>query len=104
VLLGRTGRVLAREPCHLSKRRLRTAFTANGVEWADRDPYLDAYRRWVPDLPEVPAAAHALFVARQKALDARDDTDIRELRDELARLGYMVRDEGKRQYWRHADG
>ena len=104
VLLGRTGRELGREPSHLSARRLRTAFAGNGIEWADEDPYREAYRRWVPDLPELPPAAHALFVARQKALAARDDTDIRELRTELARLGFVVRDAGRRQYWRRADG
>jgi hypothetical protein len=104
VLLGRTGRELGREPCHLSRRRLREAFTAAGVEWAEQDPYLEAYHRWVPDLPEVPAAAHAILAARQKALDAGDDADIRELRSELGRLGLVVRDVRKRQYWRRADG
>ncbi|WP_433367087.1 YqeB family protein [Actinoplanes sp. CA-142083] len=104
VLLGRTGRELAREPCHLSAGRLRAAFAANGIAWADQDPYLSSYRRWVPDLPDLPATAHALLAARQKALDAGDDADKRELRGELGRLGYVLRDERKRQYWRHADG
>jgi hypothetical protein len=104
VLLGRTGRELAREPSHLSRHRLRAAFTANGIEWADQDPYRQAYQRWVPDLPDLPATAHALLAARQKALESGDDTDKRELRSELARLGFVVRDEGKRQYWRHAEG
>jgi hypothetical protein len=104
VLLGHTGRELGREPSHLAARRLRAAFTANGIEWAEQDPYRDAYRRWVPDLPELPPAAHALLAARQKALTAGDDADVRELRAELARLGFVVRDTGKRQYWRRADG
>jgi hypothetical protein len=104
VLLGRTGRELGREPCHLSGRRLRAAFTDAGVEWAEQDPYLDTYRRWVPDLPEMPAAAHAVFAARQKALDAGDEADLRELRAELGRLGLVVRDVRKRQHWRRADG
>jgi hypothetical protein len=104
VLLGRTGRELAREPCHLSARRLRAAFAANGVAWADQDPYLSSYRRWVPDLPDLPATAHALLAARQKAVDSGDDTDKRELRAELGRLGYVVRDDRKRQYWRRAEG
>jgi hypothetical protein len=104
VLLGRTGREVAREPSNLPPARFRAAFTGHGIAWADEDPYLATYRRWVPDLPELPAAAHALFAARQKALAARDDTDIRELRAELARLGLVIRDDHKRQYWRHADG
>ncbi|GIM96629.1 hypothetical protein Ato02nite_084220 [Paractinoplanes toevensis] len=104
VLLGRTGRELAREPSHLSAVRLRTAFTERGIAWADQDPYLSAYHRWVPGLPELPATAHALFAARQTALTSGDERDQRELRVELGRLGYVVRDDHKRQYWRQADG
>ncbi len=104
VLLGRTGRELAREPSHLSKQRLSAAFGSRGVPWADQDPYGDAYRRWVPGLPEVPPAADAVFTARQKALTAGDDEDVRELREELGRLGFVVRDDRKKQYWRRADG
>jgi hypothetical protein len=104
VLLGRTGRELAREPCHLSATRLRAGFAERGIAWADQDPYATAYHRWVPDLPEVSGTANALLVARQKALDSGDEDDARDLRDELGRLGYVVRDEGKKQYWRQADG
>ncbi|MCA2217735.1 YqeB family protein [Jidongwangia harbinensis] len=104
VLLGRTGRELAREPAHLSPKRLRPAFAAHGVAWSDRDPYADAYRRWIPDSPQVPPEAHAVFAARQEAIRTGDDRDTAELRDELARLGFVVRDERKRQYWRRVDG
>ncbi|GIF17935.1 hypothetical protein Ate02nite_06650 [Paractinoplanes tereljensis] len=104
VLLGRTGRELAREPCHLSARRLRAAFTERGIAWADQDPYLSSYRRWVPGLPEIPATAHALFAARQAAVKSGDESDQRELRTELGHLGYVIRDDHKRQYWRQADG
>ncbi|MET8149717.1 hypothetical protein ACIBSW_29125 [Actinoplanes sp. NPDC049668] len=97
VLLGRTGRELAREPSHLSSARLATLF---GPAWSDRDPYADAYRRWVPGLPDVPAEAEALFLARQRALDGGDGDDAAELRGELARLGFVTRDEKKRQHFR----
>lgn len=103
VLLGRTGRELAREPAHLSARRLAAAFAAHGIAWSDRDPYADAYRRWVPDTPDVSDQANAVFAARQKALGGGDSRDAAELRDELARLGYVVRDDHKRQYWRRVD-
>ena len=104
VLLGPTGRELAREPSHLSAARLGRAFTDYGIAWADQDPYLASYRRWVPGLPELPATAHALLAARQTALQSGDDGDKRELRAELGRLGYVIRDDRKRQYWRLADG
>ena len=101
VLLGRTGRELAREPAHLPAGRLAPAF---GAAWSAQDPYADAYRRWVPNLPDVPAEAAALFTARQQALDKGDGEDSRELRDDLARLGFVVRDEKKRQHFRRTDG
>lgn len=103
VLLGPTGRETAREPAHLSPRRLAPAFRAHGIAWADRDPYAGAYRRWVPGLPEVPAEAEALFTARQKALKGGDTGDAGELRDELARLGFVVRDDHQRQHWRRVE-
>lgn len=104
VLLGRTGRELAREPSHLPAKRLAPAFTAYGIAWSDRDPYADAYRRWIPGSPDVPAAADAVFAARQAAVKGGDERDLAELREELSRLGFVVRDEHKRQYWRRADG
>ncbi|HEY0000138.1 MAG TPA: hypothetical protein VGB74_06775 [Actinoplanes sp.] len=104
VLLGRTGRELAREPSHLSPARLRAAFAAHGIAWAEQDPYLAAYHRWVPGLPDLPAAAHAVFAARQTALETGDEADQRELREELGRLGFAVRDERKKQHWRRVDG
>ncbi|MEV4352173.1 hypothetical protein AB0J83_47570 [Actinoplanes sp. NPDC049596] len=102
VLLGRTGRELAREPCHLPRKRLRAAFADNGVPWADEDPYLGAYRRWVPGLPGLPGAADAILAERQKALKSGDEDELRDLREELGRLGIVVRDVKKKQYWRNA--
>jgi hypothetical protein len=101
VLLGRTGRELAREPANTSAGKLAAAF---GSVWSDHDPYAGSYRRWVPDLPDVPAEAEAHFAARQRALERGDADDARELRDELARLGFVVRDEKKRQHFRRTDG
>jgi hypothetical protein len=62
------------------------------------------YRRWVPDTPDLPIGADALLKARQRALDSDQGGDVAELRDELARLGVVVRDEAKRQYWRRHSG
>jgi hypothetical protein len=104
VLLGRTGRELAREPSHLSRAKLSAAFRAHSTAWSEQDPYLETYRRWVPDLPDVPAAAGAVFAARQTALRENDESDVKELREELSRLGFVVRDDHKRQYWRRVDG
>jgi hypothetical protein len=100
VLLDPRGRELAREPSDLNRRQLRDAFVQHGFRWADEDPFRDAYRRWVEDLPELPPGADALFRARQRALDKGDTKDAAQLREELGRLGVVVRDEGKTQFWR----
>jgi hypothetical protein len=100
VLLGPGGEELARQPCHLPARRLSAAFAAAGVPWVVEDPYADAYRRWVPGTAGLPVGANALFAARERAVQAGDTDDVAELREELARLGVVVRDTGRRQHWR----
>ncbi|WP_432976284.1 YqeB family protein [Dactylosporangium sp. CA-233914] len=76
------------------------AFLAHGYPWVDHDPYRELYRRWVPDLPDLPAAVNAVLAARGKALEAGSAADAEELRDEVQKLGYTVRDVGKVQHWR----
>ncbi|PZF79386.1 YqeB family protein [Jiangella anatolica] len=103
VLIGRTGVELAREKSDLATPRLAAAFTGQGYPWRDGgDPHRDEYRRWVPDEPELPAGANAVLKARSVALEKGDQRDLAELRDELSKLGVVVRDQDKRQYWRHA--
>ncbi|GGX47850.1 YqeB family protein [Streptomyces chartreusis] len=103
VLLGPDGMEIAREECGLPWARLAEAFAAHGYRWADEDPHLEEFRRWVPGMPGLPDGADALLRARAAARekDAGAD-DARELRGELLRLGVVVRDEKGRQYWRVA--
>ncbi|PZF91509.1 hypothetical protein C1I99_23480 [Micromonospora deserti] len=100
VLLDADDGELARERSDLSGARLRSAFRAHGWPWLGADPHRDAYRRWVPGLPGLPAGTDALLRARQRALDRDRGDEARELRGELARCGVVVRDDGRRQWWR----
>jgi hypothetical protein len=102
VLLGHATEELDREGGDLPDgKRLQVAFEARGYPWVPGgDPHKDAYRRWVEDLPELPAGADAIFRARARALDRGDKEDAAQLRQELGRLGIVVREEGKRQFWR----
>ncbi|GIJ80758.1 hypothetical protein SAMN05443287_110109 [Micromonospora phaseoli] len=100
VLLGTDDGELVRQRGDLPAERLADAFRAHGWPWVDTDPHRTAYRRWVPDLPGLPAGADALMRARQEALEHDRGDEARELRTELARYGVVVRDDGKRQHFR----
>jgi hypothetical protein len=100
VILDPESRQLLRDKHEASGSRLAAAFHAHGYRWADRDPYQDLYRRWVRDTPDLPPAVNAVLAARELALTKKVGTDVRELRDEVQKVGYVIRDEGTRQYWR----
>ncbi|MFC7548105.1 hypothetical protein [Plantactinospora sp. GCM10030261] len=100
VLLGTDGTELVREKGDLPGDRLATAFAVHGYRWTDADPHAAAYRRWVPGGAGLPPGADAVLRARQRALDRGHADDAAELRSELGRLGVVVREENKRQYWR----
>lgn len=102
VLLGHETDELVREGGDLpDAERLEAAFRAHGYPWVPGgDPHKDEYRRWVEDLPDLPAGADAVLKARARALDRGDKEDAAQLRLELGKLGLVVRNEGKRQFWR----
>ncbi|TDD59216.1 hypothetical protein E1263_15675 [Kribbella antibiotica] len=106
VLLDATTRELAREKHDQLKseaHKIPPAFRAHGYPWSDGgDPYEARFRRWVEDEPELPPGANAVLKARAKSFDDGDKgkADLRELRDEVAKLGYTVKDKDKKQYWR----
>lgn len=100
VILDHESRQLLRDTSEERPADVARAFAAHGYPWADADPYADLYRRWVPDTPEVPSAVNALLKAREVALRKKAAEDIAELRLEVEKLGYAVRDEAVRQYWR----
>ncbi|WP_144118605.1 YqeB family protein [Catellatospora sichuanensis] len=103
VLQGADGWEHARESSDLRSAELRAAFTAHGYPWRDDgDPHRHLFRLWVPDLPGLPEGANALLAARAKALSKRAEAESAVLREELRRLGVLVREEQRRQYWRLA--
>lgn len=103
VLVGGSGEELAREKTDLRKADFAEAFHERGFHWSDDDPFATEFRRWVPDTPGLPPGADALFKAREKAMKDRDESDVSEMRSELAKLGVVVRDQDNRQYWRLVD-
>ncbi|NEA35039.1 hypothetical protein [Streptomyces sp. SID13031] len=84
-------------------KKIPAAFRTHGYPWSDAgDPHEHEFRRWVEDDPELSPAANAVLKARSKAFDQGDKgkADLRELRLELGKLGHVVRDRDKKQYWR----
>jgi len=102
VILGTSSEEMVRESCDLPSDRLADAFRRGGYPWAEADPFAAEFRRWVPDVPGLPPGADALLRARDRALQKGDDDDVTDLCRELARLGVVVREDNKRQYWRLA--
>lgn len=106
VLQDAASRELAREKHDQLKseaQRIPVAFRTHGYPWSDSgDPRESEFRRWVEGDPDVSPAANALLRARSKAFDQGDKgkADLRELRNDLANLGYTVKDRDKKQYWR----
>ncbi|CAM5447727.1 hypothetical protein GCM10010329_34800 [Streptomyces spiroverticillatus] len=106
VVLGERGQELAveskTEGADLpTVKQLANGFQTHGYPWLpDGDPYQDEYRRWVEDMPGLPVSGNALLKARAEALNKQEESNVAELRQELAKLGIVVRDTGKRQWWR----
>lgn len=104
VLTGAGGAELARERHDLNADAVRAAFEEHGYPWRTEDPYAERFRPWVPGAPDLPADAESLLQHREAALKEEDNADkLRDYRNELARLGVVVRDAGGRQHWRRID-
>jgi hypothetical protein len=100
VILDRESRQLVRDPVQVSGSAVAQAFREHSYPWRDADPYADLYRPWVTETAELPAAANSVLAARETALKKKARRETRELREAVETLGYAVREEGNRQYWR----
>jgi hypothetical protein len=100
VVLDHRSLPLARDPNPASRERTAAAFRAHGYPWRDADPFAELYRRWRPDMPDLPAPVNAVLAAREEALRKKARKEVRGLSEALHNLGYVARDEGSRQFWR----
>jgi hypothetical protein len=100
VALDRESRQLVNEPVQAPMAAVADALRARGYPWRDDDPYGGLYRRWWTDTPELPEAVNKVLAARELALRRKAAGEVRELTEAVQRLGFAVREEGPRQYWR----
>jgi hypothetical protein len=100
VLLDRLTREIGRHPFEAKVGEVERAFREHGYPWCASDPHRDEWRRYVRDDPAFDAAEHAVLAARERALDRDDAPDAQTLRGELAGMGLVVKDDGKRRHVR----
>lgn len=100
VVLDRSSCQLASERVELQAETVARALAEHGYPWVDVDPHATLYRRWAAGAPELPGEVDAVLRAREVALRKKARQQARELRTAAEKLGFTVRDEGTRQYWR----
>ncbi|MEU5953593.1 DUF883 C-terminal domain-containing protein [Streptomyces sp. NPDC047525] len=104
VVLDETSRQFTRGVHKTAAPALARALGSHGYPWRDTDPHAPLFRRWIPGAPGLPAEGHAVLAARKAALKNKSGDDVRDLAETMQGLGYVVRDEGKDQYWRPLAG
>ncbi|WP_112139973.1 YqeB family protein [Glycomyces dulcitolivorans] len=103
VVLGHRRQELAQVHFDLNRDQLAAALRRHGYGWLGADPYGAQFKRWVPGADGLPRGADALLKAREHAAEKSNESDLKELREELAAIDVVVRDRDKKQYWRLAD-
>ncbi|MFI1988554.1 hypothetical protein [Actinoplanes sp. NPDC020271] len=100
VVLDRESRQAVRCMPRARRKALAEAFQQFGYPWRDADPYADLYRPWIAAADALPPAVDAVLSARAVAVRKKAAKEAGELRATLEKLGYAVRDEGEKQFWR----
>ncbi len=100
VVLDHESRQRVRDAHDASPKTIAAAFRKHGYPWTDGDPYGHLFQPWTADTPELPALANTVLSARETALKKKARKESVELREAVERVGFAVRDEGARQYWR----
>lgn len=100
VVLDQRSRQLLRDTHEASRSTLAEGFRRHGYPWYDSDPYTDLFRPWSAGSAELPEMADDVLAARQSALRTKAHPEVRSLAAMLEKMGYVVRDEGARQFWR----
>jgi hypothetical protein len=100
ILLDHDSREMFHGEPGATRAELRAAFREHGYPWRDEDPYDDLYHRWEPESGRLPVDAEAVLSARAVTLRKNAGKEAAALRSTLEKLGFAVRDEGDKQFWR----
>ncbi|GAA4587080.1 hypothetical protein BJY16_008122 [Actinoplanes octamycinicus] len=99
VVLDRESRQAVRCTPRARRSALAATFPEFGYPWRDADPYADLYRPWQTG-DDLPPEVDAVLSARAVAVRKKAGKEAGELRTTLEKLGFSVRDEGDKQFWR----
>ncbi|MGQ5530709.1 YqeB family protein [Bacillus sp. CGMCC 1.60114] len=102
VILGQTSNELYREVIEMKVDTVREAFNKYQYPWNEIDPFGSQYQRWALGHPDFPEKINALLYARDHALKEKKKANAKYLREDLAQLGVVIRDERNGQYVRLA--
>ncbi|MBP1994376.1 YqeB family protein [Paenibacillus eucommiae] len=104
VVLGQRSHELCRAVLDMKLESVQEAFHQHRYPWKDEDPFVAQYQRWVLDAPNISSHIHAMLNVRERALKEDKKKEAKYLREDLAVLGVVIRDEKKSQYIRLITG
>jgi len=102
IILGQKNQEIYRGFLETKKDTVREALNSYQYPWYDEDPFKNKYQRWVLGHPDFPEKINALLHAREHALKEDKKKDAEYLREDLAELGAVIKDEKNGQYVRLA--
>lgn len=100
IILGKNSNELYREVFETKIDTVRETFRTYQYPWKEKDPFEKDYQRWVLGHPDFPEKVNALLYAREHSLKEDKKKDAKYLREDLAKLGVVIRDERNSQYVR----
>ena len=104
IILGQNSFELYREVLDVKAEIVREAFHQHQYPWAVEDPYDSQYQRWVLGHPDFSEKVNAFLHAREHSLKEKNKEVAKYLREDLAELGVVIRDERNGQYVRLVEG
>jgi len=100
VLTDDATRELVREQIDAKLDRIERAFRECEYPWHHADPHAGRFQRWVPGTPDLPETVNITLLARERALREKDAADADDLRTDLMKKGFVVKEQDSRQFWR----
>nr|WP_257347057.1 hypothetical protein [Pseudalkalibacillus decolorationis] len=102
IIFGQSSDELDREVIETKEDTVPEAFNHYQYPWNEKDPFDSQYQRWVLGHPDFPENINALLYAREHALKENKKKNTKYLREDLAKLGVIIRNERNGQYARLA--